>query len=165
MNKQLSKLSRKDKEKVKSLWSKSEKRILIIVASVLFFALVVYYGIPVIKYQSNQNSLNELYNQELAVNKVCMVGDEIKFKTIRPVKIEGKTYWACCNKCEAKLNNNLNNVRYATDPFSKEKINKADAVVVQNPTKKGRVLFFETYNNYEKYMAENNIKTTVTNSL
>ncbi len=158
MNKQLSKLSKKDKEKVKTLWSKSEKRVLIIVASVLFFALVAYYGIPALKYQSNQNSLNELYNQELAVNKVCMAGDEIKFEVIHPVKIEGKTYWACCHKCEARLNKNLNDVRYATDPFSMEKINKADAVVVQNPTKKGRVLFFETYNNYEKYIAENNIE-------
>ncbi|WP_346856896.1 hypothetical protein [uncultured Draconibacterium sp.] len=158
MNKQIKKLSRKDKEKVKSLWSKSEKRVLIIVASVLFFALLAYYGIPAIKYQRNQDSLNELYNQELAVNKVCMVGDEIKFKVIRPVKIEGKTYWACCSKCEAKLNNNLNDIRNAIDPFSKEIINKADAVVVQNPTKKGRVLFFKTYNNYDKYIAENNIE-------
>jgi len=157
MNKQLSKLSRKDKEKVKSLWSKSEKRVLIIVASVLFFALLAYYGIPAIKYQSNQNSLNELYNQELAVNKVCMAGDEIKFKVINPVKIEGKTYWVCCNKCETRLKKNLNDVRYATDPFSKEKINKADAVVVQNPTKKGRVLFFESITNYEKYIVANNI--------
>jgi hypothetical protein len=158
MNKKLDKLSRSKNMKPDSLWSKSEKKVLIIVASVLFFALLVYYGVPAIKYQSNQNSLNELYNQELAINKVCMAGNEIKFKVINPVKIEGKTYWACCNKCEAKLNNNLNDIRYATDPFSKEKINKADAVVVQNPIKKGRVLFFKTYNNFEKYLSENNIE-------
>ena len=130
---------------VKSLWSKSEKRVLIIVASVLFFALLVYFGIPAIKYQRNQDSLNELYNQELAVNKVCMVGDEIKFKVIRPVKIEGKTYWACCNKCEAKLNYNLNDIRNAIDPFSKKKINKADSYCRTKSDKKRKGIILQNF--------------------
>ena len=59
---------------------------------------------------------------------------------------------------KTKLNNNLNDIRNAIDPFSKEIINKADAIVVQKKKKKGRVLFFKTFNNYEKYIVENNIE-------
>jgi hypothetical protein len=158
MNKKLDKLSRSRNRTPGSLWSSGEKKGLILTGVIVVLALLTYFGYPVIKNQANKNSLNDMYNQKLPINKVCMAGDEIKFKVIHPVKIEGNTYWACCNKCEARLHNNLNDVRYATDPFSKKKINKADAVVVQNPTKKGRVLFFETYKNYEKYIAENNIK-------
>jgi YHS domain-containing protein len=158
MNKKLDKLSRSKNRTPGSLWSSGEKKGLLLTGVIVVLALLTYLGYPVIKSQANQNSLNDLYNQKLPINKVCMYGDDIKFKVIRPVNIEGKTYWACCNKCEAKLKRNLNDCLNTIDPYSNEKISKADAVIVQNPEKKGKVLFFKSYNNYEKHLAENNIK-------
>lgn len=159
MNKKLQNISKKSGQPVKSgLWSKKEKRGLLVAAIIVFSGLMAYYGIPVIKQVKNQKSLQHQFHVELAANKVCMVGDEIKFKEIRPVNIDGKTYWACCDKCEAKLNRNYKDTRFTTDPYSGIKISKADAVIFQNPEKKGKVLFFESSSNYNEYLKLNEIQ-------
>ncbi len=157
MNKKLDKLSKSIDKKPKSLWSLKEKRGIIIIAIVTMLVFVGYFGYPIVKYQNFQNSLDNLYNKELSADRVCMAGNKIKTKVFLPVEIEGKTYWACSDKCKAKLNNNLKDCQNFIDPYSNEKISKADAVIIQNPEKKGKVLFFKSYRNYEEYLAENGI--------
>lgn len=159
MNKKLQNISKKSGQpKNTGLWSKKEKRGLLIAAVIIVSGLLAYYGIPVVKELKNKDSLNQQFNIELAHSRVCLVGDEIKFKEIRPVNIEGKTYWACCDKCEAKLNRNYKDARFAIDPYSGIKISKADAVIFQNPEKKGKVLFFESSSNYNEYLKLNKIQ-------
>ncbi|MCF6357283.1 MAG: hypothetical protein L3J54_05695 [Draconibacterium sp.] len=98
INKKLDKLSKSINKKPESLWSLKEKRGLIIIAAIAMLVFVGYFGYPIVKYQNFQNSLDNLYNQELSSDRVCMAGNDIKTKVIMQGEIEGKTYLACCDK-------------------------------------------------------------------
>lgn len=144
--------------KNKELWSKQEKCGLMIAGLVFLLIIIVFSSVPIFKESENQKILEDLMNKEIPFQKVCAVSNEIKFVELNPVIIENKTYWVCCSSCKAKLVSNGNVVRFTIDPYSKAKLNKADAIAFQNPKKKGKVLFFESIKNYEKYMAENIIE-------
>ncbi|HYQ57532.1 MAG TPA: TRASH domain-containing protein [Draconibacterium sp.] len=159
MNKKLQNISNKSANKDKQrLWSRNEKKGLLIAAVIVISGLLAYYGIPAVKEAKSQNSLNQQFDIELAANRICMVGNEIKFRENLPVNIGGKTYWACCNNCEAQLNRNYKNARFATDPYSGTKLSKAEAVIFQNPDDKGKVLFFESKSNYDNYIKQKKVQ-------
>jgi YHS domain-containing protein len=68
-----------------------------------------------------------------------------------PVSVQDKTYYACCDQCIRDLNNDQS-VRYAIDPYSKVRVDKAFAFITMNPEKKGAILYFESANNAKKYL-------------
>lgn len=79
---------------------------------------------------------------------VCMVNDAYMGRLQFEVPFEGKTYYGCCDMCKERIPKD-ESVRYAIDPFSKKKVNKADAYIVligQN----GEVVYFENEENYKK---------------
>lgn len=83
--------------------------------------------------------------------KVCMV-TEAYFATPQiPVKVENKIYYGCCEGCKKTLSENKT-ARMATDPLSKKTIDKATATIAANSA--GRVLYFESKANFEKYMKQ-----------
>ncbi|MBD3627736.1 hypothetical protein [Cyclobacterium sp.] len=82
---------------------------------------------------------------------VCMVNDAFMGIEQIPVEADGKTYYGCCQMCVSKISENTDNVRYATDPFSGEKVNKADAFIVFKPGQKTAVLYFASEGNYNAY--------------
>ena len=132
------------------LWSKSEKRVLIGIGTFLIIAAVVSFIVAFLKDQASQNLLRSYENKEISHNLVCSSGNQIKFGSLIPLKIKDKTYWICCDQCKARLLYNVN-TRYAVDPFSKNRINKADAIIIQNPKSNGMVLYFESMDNFLKY--------------
>lgn len=140
--------------KNKELWSKKEKRGLIITGLVFLLIIIVFSSAPIFKERENQKVFENFMNQEIPFQKVCAVSNEIKFEELNPVIIENKTYWVCCPRCRAKLISNSNVVQFAVDPYSKEKINKADAVIMQNPKKKGNVFYFKVKQNFTKFNTE-----------
>jgi YHS domain-containing protein len=79
---------------------------------------------------------------------VCMVNDDVYDTPQIPVPIDGKTYYGCCMGCKAKLENDIN-TRYAIDPISNNKVDKATAIIGQ--TNSGKVLYFESQENFNKY--------------
>ena len=79
---------------------------------------------------------------------VCMVNDDVYDAPQIPVPIDGKTYYGCCMGCKAKLENDIN-TRYAIDPMSNNKVDKATAIIGQ--TNSGKVLYFESQENFNKY--------------
>ena len=79
---------------------------------------------------------------------VCMVNDDVYDAPQIPVLIDGKTYYGCCMGCKAKLENDIN-TRYAIDPISNNKVDKATAIIGQ--TNSGKVLYFESQENFNKY--------------
>lgn len=83
---------------------------------------------------------------------VCMVNDAFMGVEQIPVEADGKTYYGCCQMCVSKIRENTDNVRYATDPFSNEKVNKAEAFIVFKPGQKKAVFYFASEQNYNAYM-------------
>ncbi len=83
---------------------------------------------------------------------VCMVNDAFMGIEQIPVEADGKTYYGCCQMCVSKIKENTDNVRYATDPYSGEKVNKADAFIVFKPGQKAAVFYFASEGNYNAYL-------------
>ncbi|TVQ81834.1 MAG: hypothetical protein EA357_11555 [Micavibrio sp.] len=75
---------------------------------------------------------------------LCMKEDRyFEGKEQRPFEMNGKTYHICCLDCAMGLQSE--EVRYATDPVSGNRIDKSEAVI--GVDKAGRVYYFETAEN------------------
>lgn len=81
---------------------------------------------------------------------VCMVTNNVGLMKMIPVKVEGKTYYGCCQGCVGKLKNNRS-YRYATDPVTGNEIDKAKAFIVADKAKKA--LYFESKETAERFFA------------
>jgi YHS domain-containing protein len=79
---------------------------------------------------------------------VCMINDQHMGVQQIPVSVEGKTYYGCCQMCEAKLKT-LPAARLGTDPVSGQQVDKASAVLAKDAT--GKVLYFESAANMQTY--------------
>ena len=86
--------------------------------------------------------------QRVQLEQVCMVNDSFGGKPQIPVMVDDKTYYGCCPGCAEKIKNDLS-VRIATDPVSGAKVDKAMAVTGADD--KGKVFYFESEENFNKY--------------
>jgi len=98
-----------------------------------------------------KNVLKSKNTAQIKPSYVCYVNNKYMGVAQISVKINNKTYYGCCNGCVVKLKKNLNNVRYATDPLTGAKVDKATAFIVLKPHTNGSVLYFESEDNYKKY--------------
>lgn len=71
--------------------------------------------------------------------QVCMVNNQFMGKPQIPIAVEGRTYYGCCNMCKDRLGKDPSS-RLAQDPVTGESVDKATAVIIQDPN--GRVLYF-----------------------
>jgi YHS domain-containing protein len=85
------------------------------------------------------------------VKKVCMVNNHFMGKDQIPVQVEGKTYYGCCEMCKEKLAKDEAS-RYATDPVTGTRVDKAKAVIGVLPD--GTALYFENDASFNKYAAK-----------
>jgi YHS domain-containing protein len=84
------------------------------------------------------------YKYEIVSNeKVCMVNDRYMYVKQLPVEVNGITYYGCCENCVEKIQQNIGDVRYAKDPINGDRVDKANAIIVQNK-KDGVVYYFGT---------------------
>src|SRR5687767_11987403 len=81
---------------------------------------------------------------------VCMINDRSMANEQIPVEVEGKTYFGCCPMCKERLVKDEAS-RFAIDPVSGKKVDKAKAVIGALPGAK--VLYFESKENLERYNA------------
>ncbi|WP_325145321.1 TRASH domain-containing protein [Oligoflexus sp.] len=88
--------------------------------------------------------------QKVDNKKVCMVTDMVFPRDQIPVQVGSKTYYGCCENCKATLGKD-ETVRYAVDPVSGKKVDKATAVIGAGPD--GSVAYFENDANLEKFIA------------
>ncbi len=82
---------------------------------------------------------------------VCMVTEMHFGRKQIPVEVNGKTYYGCCAGCKKTLSTKLS-ARQAVDPVTKKTVDKATAVIAAN--KSGQVLYFESKQNFEKYLGQ-----------
>jgi YHS domain-containing protein len=81
---------------------------------------------------------------------VCMINDRSMANDQIPVEVDGKTYYGCCPMCKERLAKEEAS-RYAIDPVSGKKVDKAKAVIGALPG--AAVLYFESIENFAKYNA------------
>jgi len=113
------------------------------------FILIIFLFMA--NYQDKNLTGKTILNNELTKveNKyVCMVTNKLFDTPQIPVEIEDKTYYGCCMGCKAKLEN-YPDTRYAIDPVSNNKVNKATAIIGVTPS--GKILYFESQENFDKY--------------
>lgn len=84
--------------------------------------------------------------------KVCMVNDKFMGIDQIPVIADKKTYYGCCQNCVDKIQSNQNNVRFAKDPLTGERVDKADAYIVMLTDGSNKALYFKSEKNYQKYL-------------
>src|SRR5687768_4165821 len=81
---------------------------------------------------------------------VCMINDSSMANDQIPIEIDGRTYYGCCPMCKERLSKEEAS-RYAFDPVSGKKVDKATAVIGALPG--GRVLYFESIETFAAYNA------------
>ncbi|WP_276374252.1 hypothetical protein [Chryseolinea sp. H1M3-3] len=88
----------------------------------------------------------------IAHNKICMVDDIYQgdYPTLT-VALSNKTYYGCDAKATQDLLNKQE-LRFAIDPLTKRKIDKASAFIGLNPKKDGKVLYFESKETFTQYL-------------
>ncbi|HML95926.1 MAG TPA: hypothetical protein PKC29_10900 [Thermodesulfobacteriota bacterium] len=79
---------------------------------------------------------------------VCMMTDHVFPKEQIPVVVEDKTYYGCCEMCEARLKASAES-RVAVDPVSGQQVDKAAAVIGAAPD--GSVYYFESAENLKSF--------------
>jgi len=98
------------------------------------------------------SALAETNDQVVVVESkmVCMINNRSMSNEQIPVKIDDKTYYGCCPMCKERLVKDEES-RYAIDPVSGKKVDKAKAVIGALPG--AEVLYFENETNLKKYNA------------
>ena len=84
--------------------------------------------------------------------KVCMVNNTVFQKDQIPIEVAGKTYYGCCEMCKERLAKD-ESVRYATDPVTGARVDKATAVIAAQAD--GKTVYFENEANFEEYARRN----------
>lgn len=84
---------------------------------------------------------------------VCMINNQSFNKEQILVKIDGKTYYGCCQSCEAKLKSDPGS-RMAVDPVSGKEVDKATSVIGATPD--GKVYYFESKENLKAFNSNSN---------
>ncbi|MBI5642335.1 MAG: TRASH domain-containing protein [Deltaproteobacteria bacterium] len=110
----------------------------LIVCLFIFLAATYSFGIEAPKPAPN----------EIEKSEICMVANRVPGEPTIAVPIEGKTYYVCCENCEARIKANPS-IRYSIDPLTGRKINKADSFIKVN--KDGSVTYFESAENARKF--------------
>lgn len=77
-----------------------------------------------------------------------MINDQFMGRAQIPVVVGGRTYYGCCPACKDKLENQPA-ARTALDPVTGEQVDKAGAVIVQDPA--GKVLYFASEDTLRRY--------------
>ena len=79
---------------------------------------------------------------------VCMITDKVFEEEQIPVTVNGIKYYGCCNMCVEKLNTQVES-RYAIDPISQKRINKAKAVIGADSD--NNIYYFESLENLKQF--------------
>lgn len=90
----------------------------------------------------------DIEQEGISPELVCMVNDAyMGGKKQIPVAYEGKTYYGCCQMCVGRIQNDAQ-VRYATDPYSGEVIDKSEAFIILQPGIDNQVSYYKSEANF-----------------
>lgn len=139
--------------------TKFEERFINILAIVLLGGILVVIAYMMTQMRGQHNNENDQYHSSLPSqtdtlihSKICMVDDSYQGNyTILPVTLSGKTYYGCDVKATQALSSKQH-VRFAIDPVTKRKVDKASAIIGLHPRRDGKVLYFESKETFTRYL-------------
>jgi YHS domain-containing protein len=99
--------------------------------------------------QSEQSKDTSLVQVE--TKYVCMINNQKFNKEQIAIEVEGQTYYGCCEMCKEKLKKDKAS-RWATDPVSGKKVDKAKAVIGVDTD--GKAFYFENVENMKKFKVD-----------
>lgn len=120
------------------------------------FALLVFFAFPhAAPAEASPSPAQGLSSQQSDWHKadpkrVCMVTNMEFPRDQIPVKVKTATYYGCCENCKERLSQD-EEVRFAVDPLSGKKVDKAKASIAAGPD--GSVEYFENDANLKKFIA------------
>ena len=144
-------MKRKKSLTIKGKKAKLDRESIVVLS---FFVLVV---LGIIAYNIWNNTAPATWvsmDEQLPNNKVCMVNDAYMGVDQIEVPVGDKMYYGCCEMCVEKLNT-LESARFATDPFTGEKVDKADAFIVLKSKTTGEVYYFQSADTYQQFKKNN----------
>ncbi len=123
---------------------------LLIMALLLTAAVTIYAGVSMAE---NSDSTPAEVNaaqplKQVESKYVCMVTNQLYNKEQIPVVVGDKTYYGCCQMCEAKLKEDPSS-RMAVDPVSGKEVDKSTAVI--GASADGKVYYFESVEDLTAY--------------
>ena len=104
--------------------------------------------------QMNSTVASQTTYEIVPTDKVCMVNDRFMGVEQIPIDVEGTTYYGCCQGCVDKLQKNIDNVRFGSNPINDVKVDKANAVIVQDKSK-GSVYYFASKQDAQSFINNN----------
>ena len=128
------------------------------ILSLCLIMVSMLYNEPTIADNTNQNSPDKQSRPAISPidsKYVCMINNQSFNKEQIPVEIDGKTYYGCCQSCEAKLKSDPSS-RIAVDPVSGNEVDKAATVIGTTPD--GTVYYFENEENLKAFNGNSNSK-------
>lgn len=123
---------------------------LLIMALLLTAAVTIYAGVSMAENpDSTPAEVNAAQPLKQVESKyVCMVTNQLYNKEQIPVVVGDKTYYGCCQMCEAKLKEDPSS-RMAVDPVSGKEVDKSTAVI--GASADGKVYYFESVEDLTAY--------------
>lgn len=124
--------------------------------SFCLIAVSMLYNEPATADNTNQNSPGKQSQPVISPidsKYVCMINNQSFNKEQIPVEVDGKTYYGCCQMCEAKLKSDSGS-RTAVDPVSGNDVDKATAIIGAAPD--GTVYYFESEQNLKAFISNSN---------
>lgn len=105
--------------------------------------------------KTTDEAIASAQNYEIVPNeKVCMVNDRFMGVPQMAIEANGTTYYGCCESCVEKLQKNLDDVRFGSNPFNETKVDKASAVIVQDKNN-GSVFYFASKEDAQAFINKN----------
>ena len=98
---------------------------------------------------SQVSNVNYRIGDHVPNELVCMVNNAFMGENQMEVPVDGKMYYGCCEMCVGRLNEDESS-KMATDPYSGEEVDKAEAYIVISD-ENGKVDYFQSRENFESY--------------
>lgn len=151
---------RKIKKPRKSQKNKITKkdRIIALVSFVGIFvaATLLAYRMLFVGHSDAHNHKSDMVYEFVANEKVCMRNNSYRAEIIPSVSIKNKFYYGCCESCTDFLAKNPEE-RYALDPISGTKVDKALAFILHSTEEViSKVYYFNSKENAKVFANENN---------
>ncbi len=105
-----------------------------------------------VKTDASREGIEMVPGTVLNSSEVCFVNDRHMGKPQIPVNVEGKIYYGCCAGCAETLRTKRS-TRFSHDPLTGSEVDKATATIAPDPRGSGKVLYFESKQTYERYLA------------
>lgn len=143
---------RKGRKKILTKKLNRGQKILSVISILLFIGAFGWFTFINIQEVSHYTEVGKpSVGTKVSNDLVCMVNDTYMGKRQLLVSVHNKKYYGCCEMCVEKLQKNIDNVRFAIDPQTREPVDKASAFIVLKTYKSSEVLYFKSKESYDLF--------------